>query len=93
MTRKPRIELTRAQRSGQPPVFLTWLAIQQRGPLCKRWRSFPNFFRDVGNRPTWRHIFTRDDPTGAFSPTNARWRVARPYVRRRRARDAVRRGR
>jgi hypothetical protein len=66
------------------PVFNAWVAIQQRGPLCKRWQSFPNFFRDVGNQPSWRHLFIRDDPRGEFSPDNARWRIARWYLRPRR---------
>jgi hypothetical protein len=54
-------------RRGQyPPVFAAWLAIQ-RGPCCQRWRSFANFYADVGERPTWRHLLIRDDPTGALS--------------------------
>ena len=36
--------------------------------ICPRWRSFSNFYRDNGKRPTWRHLLTRTDLTGEFSP-------------------------
>jgi hypothetical protein len=35
------------------------------------WRSFSNFYFDVGKRPSWRHLLIRDDPAGEFSPGNA----------------------
>jgi hypothetical protein len=60
-------------------MFALWLAIQARGPVCERWRSFGNFYRDVHLRPTWRHLLIRDDTSAEFSPTNCRWRPARRY--------------
>jgi hypothetical protein len=75
----PRTVVRRRRRS---PAFSAWLAIQSRGRVCERWRSFAAFYRDVGARPSWRHLLIRDDPSGAFGPGNARWRVARWYVRR-----------
>jgi hypothetical protein len=45
--------------------------------VCERWRSFANFYADVGKRPSWRHLLIRDDPAGEFSPCNARRQVAR----------------
>ena len=39
--------------------------------------------RDLGPRPTWRHLLIRDNQSGEFSPHNCRWRVARWYRRRR----------
>jgi hypothetical protein len=56
-----------------------WLAIQSRGPVCARWRSFVKFYRDVGPRPSWRHLLIRDDPTGAFEPGNTRWQIVARY--------------
>jgi hypothetical protein len=64
-----------------------WLAIQRRGPVCERWKSFSVFYSDVHPKPSWRHLLIRDDPTGAFEPGNARWQVARGYRRRPTARS------
>jgi hypothetical protein len=52
-------------------------------PPINRWRSFVNFYFDVGRKPTWRHLLIRDDPTGEFGPGNAGWRVAARYRWRR----------
>jgi hypothetical protein len=60
-------------------VFVAWLAIQSRAEVCERWLSFSNFYFDVGKRPSWRHLLIRDDPTGAFEPGNACWRIAARY--------------
>jgi hypothetical protein len=49
-------------RGQYPPVFAAWLAIRYRGPICARWRSFVNFYLDVGPRPSWRHLLIRTDP-------------------------------
>jgi hypothetical protein len=68
------------------PVFAAWLAIQSRGPVCRRWRSFSNFYRDVGPPPSWRHLLIRTDTSGEFSPRNAGWRVGPSYRRRSTAR-------
>jgi hypothetical protein len=65
-------------------AFNAWLVIQLRGRVCERWRSFAQFYRDVGPRPTWRHLLLRTDPSLSFSPTNARWQIERPRYRRRR---------
>jgi hypothetical protein len=64
-------------------MFAMWLAIQRRGPVCERWRSFGNFYRDVHPKPTWRHLLVRDDTRRPFSPNNARWQVGRRYRSRR----------
>jgi hypothetical protein len=64
--------VSRTHRHGTlPPVFAAWLAIRSRGPVCERWRSFSNFYFDVGPRPSWRHLLFRYDATGAFEPGNA----------------------
>ena len=65
------------------PIFGLWLAIQARGPVCERWRSFGAFYADVSPKPSWRHLLARDDPTGEFSPENCRWQVGRRYRSRR----------
>jgi hypothetical protein len=70
-------------RGGSTPEFSAWLAIRSRGPVCRRWHAYPNFHRDVGPRPSWRHLLIRDDTSRPFEPGNARWRVARWFQRRR----------
>ena len=74
------------RRGRRSPVFAAWLAIS-RGPVCERWRSFSNFYADVGKRPTWRHLVMREDTSRPFEPGNAQWRVG-PTYRRRRKLDA-----
>jgi hypothetical protein len=71
---------TSVRRRRRSPIFGLWLAIQARGPVCERWRSFGNFYRDVGKRPSWRHLLIRDDTSGEFSPTNSHWQPARWYL-------------
>jgi hypothetical protein len=71
-----RTNLRRRLRSFE---FATWLAIRSRGPVCRRWLAYPNFRRDVGPRPSWRHLLVRDDTSGAFEPGNAKWVVAKTY--------------
>jgi hypothetical protein len=61
------------------PEFATWLAIQKRGPICRRWRCFANFSKDVHPKPSWRHLLIRADTTREFAPDTCRWQIARPY--------------
>jgi hypothetical protein len=70
--------MRKVRRSRYTPTFAVWLAVQARGPLCRRWRAYPNFRRDVGPRPSWMHLMIRD-VSGEFSPGNAPWRAARVY--------------
>jgi hypothetical protein len=61
-------------------LFALWRAIQSRGPICQRWRSFPCFYFDVGKRPSWRHLLIRDDVNAAFAPGNVCVGGRRPYL-------------
>jgi hypothetical protein len=78
-----RTRRTSARRKHRSFEFSTWLAIQSRGPVCERWRSFGTFYRDVHPRPSWRHLLIRTDSSGEFSPDNCRWQIAKWYRRRR----------
>jgi hypothetical protein len=73
------IEVRTIQRKPIKPEYATWLAIKKRGPVCRRWRCYANFRRDVGPKPSWRHLVIRDDASFPFEPSNARWRIAKPY--------------
>jgi hypothetical protein len=41
--------------------------------VCDRWRTFDNFYADMGNRPSSKHSLDRKDPDGNYEPDNCRW--------------------
>jgi hypothetical protein len=62
------------RREQRPPVFTAWLAIRYRGAVCERWNTFPNFYADVGPRPSWRRLLIRDDTLSRAMPDGELWR-------------------
>ena len=61
----------------------------QRGiSVCTKWReSFKTFVKDVGRRPTGKHVMDRINNDGNYEPLNFRWATPRQSIRNRRPRS------
>lgn len=44
--------------------------------VCQRWRTFINFYTDLGPRPSMRYTLDRQDMNGNYEPGNVRWATA-----------------
>lgn len=49
--------------------------------VCDRWKSFENFFQDMGHPPSDKHSIDRKDPHGNYEPGNCRWVTQLEQVR------------
>lgn len=41
--------------------------------ICKRWDKFKNFYADMGDRPSPKHMIDRTDVNGHYEPSNVKW--------------------
>lgn len=57
--------------------------------VCDRWRSFENFFADMGIRPSDLHSIDRIDNDGNYEPGNCRWITRKEQQRNRRVNRVV----
>lgn len=56
--------------------------------VCKRWLSFPNFYKDMGDRPKDRSL-DRINNDGNYEPSNCRWATHREQHMNRRKRGTA----
>ena len=63
-------------RCGRPEIR-DYASYGGRGiTVCERWRSFENFYADMGPRPSPKHSLDRMDVNGNYEPSNCRWATA-----------------
>ncbi len=70
----------RIVRDECTPEFHAWLNARAAG-ICARWLDFAAFARDVGLRPSTKHVLARIDVATAHGPNNTRW-MTKPEMRR-----------
>lgn len=56
--------------------------------VCERWKTFENFYADMGPKPSAKHTLDRINGTGNYEPGNCRW--ATPHEQQRNLKNNVR---
>lgn len=99
--------LRRRHSMSRTPIYRIWKAMVRRCEnkntrdyrwyggagvrVCERWRTFENFYADMGDAPEGRSI-DRIDPYGDYGPDNCRWATWPEQVANKRANFAPLKG-
>ncbi len=55
--------------------YSAWQNMRKRYEFVERWNDYDNFIKDIGQRPSRRHILQRIDRTQPCSKKNCRWGI------------------
>ena len=60
--------------NGQSLEYRAWMYLKDKGLIPTEWKTFQQFFKDVGWKPSPQHQLARHDIRKPHGPTNTYWR-------------------
>ena len=66
---------------GGTAIHGIWYYIIVAYPICDRWKLFNNFYKDVGEKPSYNHHLKQIDSNQPFGPDNFRWSLKKKKIK------------